>query len=313
MDLLRRAFRDIAAGHTRATILGRPAFIRHLSYSDQTDLDLKREEFLAAAREDEMPTNAEREEALRKEGLWSDEKERVLARAKSYIADLEEGKRKPGNHPSMVAGYVKKIEEATADWRAKDDEKRKLMGATAEVWADIDLNDHYILVNLFSDVALTVPLFREGEFDYFKNDRVSEIVGDYNRAMEGCNEAAIKRLAMSPIFQRPFQLTGDQLLDMFGKPACALTFYQADLLRFGAHFRNIYQNHDMASWPKKVLEDPDLLSEYASSVTKGKAEMQAKGANEEGTVVLGLKKEDAKALGVKTGNPMAELMKVAVM
>lgn len=313
MDLLRRAYRDIAAGHTRATILGRPAFIRHLSYSDQTDLDLKREEFLAAAREDEIPTNEERLVTLRKEGLWDDEKERALATAKRYIGDLEEGKRKNLDKPSMVTAYVKKIADATKDWETKERERRQLLGMTAETTADIEINDHYILVNLFRDAALTQPLFNEHEFAYFKNAMVNQIVGDYSRAMDGCSDTTIKRLAMQPWFQRHFQLVGDSLTSFFDRRVCDLTFFQVDLLRYGAHFRSIYQNHDVASWKKEVLEDPDLLSDYATAVTKGKADLQAKGANEEGTVVLGLKREDAKALGARTGNPMAELMKVAVM
>ncbi len=310
MDLLRRAFRDIAAGHTRGTISGRTAFIRHLSYADQIGFDQKREEFYEEARAAELPTDEQKLLTLRKQKLWDDQKESELAAAKQLIIDLHEGKKKNAHMPSMVTGYLKRIEEADKDYEAKLLAKRRLLELTCEVFADRCVNDYYIISNLFKDATMNEPLYSEEEFDWFRDEMVSTIIQDYNRETAGCAEQNIKKLAMQPFFQKQFQLTGDNLTQFFGKPICALTFHQTDLLRWGSHFRHIYSSHDVAGWDKKVLEDPDLMTEYADSVTKGKEKMQEQGAYNDGTVVLGAKKEDAKALGLtQQPNTVAEIMK----
>lgn len=312
MDLLRRAFRDIAAGHTRGLILGRTAYIRHLSDSDQCDLDQKREEFLEEAREIGLPTDEARLAMLRAAGQWSEAKDRELDTARRYITDLREGQKKNAHMPSMVKGYAQRIADAEKDYHTKTDEKRRLMGLTCDVSADREVNDYYIVTNVFADPGLSVPLFPPGEFAYLKDGGpggVGEIVAHYNAAMEGVSERNVKRLAMQPWFQKKFQLAGDDYTTFFGCPICDLTFYQVDLLRFGAHFRHIYSSHDVSQFPKNVLEDPDLLTDYATAAAKGKEQLQQQGAHEEGAMVVGLKSEDSKAMGVKTRNPMSEIVK----
>lgn len=308
MDLLRRAFRDITAGHTPATVLGRACYIRHLSHADQIDVDERRERFRQDAIGQSILTDAEREAELLAAGQWTAAKEAELQRAKAYIGELEVGKRNPKHHPSMVTGYVRKIEEATKDYEAKAWAKRQLMGLTAEVSADREVNDHYIVTNLFADPALNRPLFA-ADFDYLKEEDVNAIVKTYNTAMECCSARNIRRLAMHGDFQRYFRVLGDDVSSAFGRPAFQLSFYQVDLLAAGAQFRSIYQNHDIAAFPKNVLEDPDLLVDYVVTVTKGKADLAAQGANEPGTIVVGAKAEDAKALGIKQpADPMKQIM-----
>lgn len=307
MDALNRAFRDIAAGHTRATLLARTGYIRHLSYTDQCDLDERRQGFHDDARSSGVPTEAERLDELKRAGQWSDTKERELARARTYIGELEAGKRKNANMPSMVAGYVKRIDEAKTDYATKLAAKRELLGLTCESHADHCVNDHYVFANLFADPGLTRPLFSEGEFDYLDAAEMNRLVADYNAAMDTLSERSIKRLAMDPFFQRFFRLCGDNLTTLFGKPICALTFFQVDLIQWGGHFRHIYTTHDVSQWKPEVLADPDLLIDYATAVTQGKEQMTKQGAYEEGAIVVGAKKEDAKALGLKTLNPAREI------
>ena len=311
MDLLRKAFRDIAAGRTAGVVLSKPCFIRHLSYADQIDMDAKRQEFFDEAKREGWQTEEERLVVLRKQGLWDDAKETELSRAKQQVLDLEEGKRKNQNlYPSMVASLVKQIAEAQKDYEAKEMERRRLLDRTCELYADRCVNDHYIVSNLFADAALSQPFFGEGDFDYLRDENVAQIARDYNSSQEGCSDYNLRKLAMQPFFQRYFGLIGENLHQFFGKPICALTFYQVDLLRYGAHFRHIYSSHDVAAFPKKVLEDPDLLTEYASAATKGKENLEKQGANTDDTVVMGLKKEDAKAMGVtQQPNVMSEIMK----
>ncbi len=112
----------------------------------------------------------------------------------------------------------------------------------------------------------------------------------------------IKKLAMQPFFQEYLALVGDRLADFFGKPIAQLTFFQVKLLSFGRFYLNIYQNHDTSKFSKDVMDDPDLFADYAMAAAKGKEELQKQGAGSPDTVVLGVNKEDSKAMGVKTQN-----------
>ncbi len=178
MDILRRAFRDIAAGQTRGTVLGRTAYVRHLSYAHQIEFDQKRDEFYEDARKMGIKTDAERLEALAKSGEWSSAKEQDLVRSRQNVSALVEGKRK-ATMPSMIAGYTAKIAEAEKEYNGKATEKRKLMGLTCEVQAEREVNDFYIVTNVFSDPGLTRPLFSmDEEFDYFRDNGVQDMMDD---------------------------------------------------------------------------------------------------------------------------------------
>ena len=307
MDLLRRAFRDICAGYTRATILDRPAVIKHLSHSDQIDLDDKREEFFLAAKEMGLKTDEERLKEVIASGDWSQDKEQEVARAKNYIDELHEGKKKNASNPSMVAAYLKKIDEAAKAYDDKMVERRRALRVTCEVYSENEINDYYILTNLFQDEEMTTPLFRVEELDYVSELDMAKISEDYRKAMSGCSDKGIRKLGMQVFFQRYFQLCQDDYTTFFGKPICDLTFCQVDLIRWGSHFKGIYSRHDISKWPKNIMEDPDLMTEYAKSVEDKKQELEEKGAGEADTMVVGMRQEDAKATGVKAHNPIKQI------
>jgi hypothetical protein len=304
MDLLRKAFRDIAAGCTVAKVIDRPCFIKHLSYADQIGVEDKRDEFMREAKEAGLPTNEEKMALLRKQGLWTQQQDVELAQIKQSIPDLIEAKRKNANMPSLVTLYVNQIAQAEKDYEAKEMARRRLLELTCESFAERCVNDYYIVINLFKDKELQNPLFTDAEFDWFRDEMVSAIVKDYNEATESCSDRNLKKLAMQPFFQRFFQLAGENLTSMFGRPIYAMTDHQVNLLRYGMLFRSIYQNHDLNTFPPAALEDPDLMIDHASAITKGKQDMAAKGADDPNTTVMGLKSEDRKALGVKP-NPKA--------
>jgi hypothetical protein len=309
MDILRRAFRDIAAGHSRGLVTGKIAYIKHLGFSDHIGFDQKREEYFDEAKKAGLPTEEEKLVILKKQRLWSDEQEKALEQARLYVIQLNEGKRKNAKMPSMVKGYAKQIAAAEREYENKLVDKKRLLEITCEVYADRCVSDYYIISNIYQDAGLTVPFFTEDQFDMMSDETVTSVVSSFNATMEGCSYQNIRKLAMNATFQQYFQLVGDNLQSFFGKPICGLTDYQLALLREGAHFRHIYSTHDTSAFPKNVMEDPDLLSDYAAAATKGKEDLQKQGAFEEGTIVVGMKKEDKKALGMATKGPdIAEIM-----
>lgn len=305
MDHLRRAFHDISVGYTRGHVLGKPCYIKHLAYADQVGFDAKRDEFYAEARAAGTQSNEERLQSLRDQGLWNDVMEKEIADSKLMLDGLYEGKKANMKMPSMVKGYAVQIEREEKIYEEKLAKKRQLLGLTCESYAEQELNDFYIYSNLFEDEKLIQPASALADFDWFTGSELGNLIRDYNVLMDVCSGQNIKKLAMQLFFQEYFGLVGDNLTQFFGKPICQLTFFQVKLLNYGAHFRNIYQNNDVSKFPTNVLEDPDLLSDYASAAAKGKQEMQKQGAYDEGAIVVGMKKEDEKVLGIKGQTSLA--------
>jgi hypothetical protein len=305
VDLLRKGFRDIARGYSSGFVLSRPVTIKHLSHADHIDQETKREEFYEFARKQGALTIEERTAQMLKLGLWTDEKERKLKEHVEMVVRMTEAKKANAKMPSMVRDYVKKIEEEQKLLDALQHEKHQLLGLTSDAYADRETADHYILTNIFTDPQMREPCFTQDELDNMEEREVGQIIADYNAAIEPCSELNIKRIAMQPFFQNYFSLVGDNLRDFFGKPICALTFFQVTMLRSGVRFRDIYCNHNTGVWPKDVLADPDLFLDYAAAVDRGKQDAQAKGAYNDGTINVGVKAEDAKALGLRANNALA--------
>lgn len=305
MDILRKAFRDIAAGHSSGFVLSRPAFVKHLSYADQIDHDLKRDEFYNEAKSQGLFTNEEKLAQLRAEGRWTDQMEKQIKESRQMIDGMHEGKKSKMNMPSLVQGLNKQIKEEEEKLTGFLAQKDTLLGLTCETYAERQISDHYIFSNIFKDKELNESFFTADEFDYLTEEEISTVARDYNRIIEGCAEQQIKRLAMQPFFQNYFGLVGDNLSQFFGKSIAQLTFFQVSVIRYGAQFRHIYQNNEVSKWPKNVLEDPDLLADYAVAAQKGKEQLQQQGGYDPDAIIVGMNKEDSKALGVKSQNNLA--------
>lgn len=297
-------------GHTHGVFLARAGYVKHLSYADQISLDSTREGFIQKAKSEGILSDDERIVQIKSQGVWSDKKEREIADCKTMIEGALEGKKLNMKMPSLVKRYNEQIKENEKTLNDKLRERAIAMGLTCESYADREVNDLFIFSNLFADKDLQIPLFLDSEFQYMVDSEMNQLIADYNETMEPCSAQNVKKLAMQGFFQEYFGLTGENLSQFFGKPICHMTFMQVRLLSYGAHFRNIYQNNDTAKFPKNIMDDPDLLTDYATAAAKGKEEMQKQGAYDEGSVVIGGKKEDAKVLGVKTGGSMvADIMK----
>lgn len=305
MDSTRRAFHDIAVGYTRGIIFSRPTYIKHLSYADQIDYDIKKEFFFNEAKKSGIETNDEKLEILKKRGLWTDEMEREVTNSKLMVESLYEGKKSNMKWPSLVKKYTENIKEEEKKYSEKVAKKFGLMGLTCESYAERELNDHYIYTNLYKDEKMTIPLFSLDEFDYLEDQEVSKICSDYNVALEPCSIEGIKKLSIQSFFQEYYGLSSDNPMSFFGKPICTLTFFQVKLLNYGAHYRSIYQNHDVSKFPKEARENPDMLTDYAIAASKGKEELQKQGAYDQDAINVGISKEDSKVLGVKSQNNLA--------
>ena len=306
MDLLRKGFRDIARGYSSGYILCKEAFIRHMSHHEQIEQDDKREEFFNHARKQGLQTNDEKLKELIKNGFWSEEKEKQLNNSKEVLLGLYEGKRNNVKMPSAVKDYMKLIEAEEKVYNEKMHEKRAMLGLTCEVYAERNLNDFYIISNIFKDKELKTPFFQVEDIDFMADSDIAGIITEFNSILECCSDVNIRKMTMQPFFQNYFFLVGDNLIDFFGKPICDLTFFQVSLIRQAQRIKSIYTNFDVSKWPKDVLENPDLFIDYADAVQNSKKEAEEQGAFDGESVTVGMKTEDSQVLGIKTANDIAK-------
>ena len=303
-DVFHKALRDIARGYSSGIILSRPAYIKHMSYADQTEHDIKRDEYIQIAKDSGILNNAEKEKQLIDQGFWTQKENEKIKSLEMVIAGMIEGKKKNAKWPSMVEDYMKKIKAEQKSLDEKSFKKNKLLGLTCESYAEAELNDYYIFTNLFADSSLTAPLFPD--LDDLGHNEVKQIVIDCNSILSSCSEENIKKLAMQGFLQRLYSFTADNIVHFFGRPICSLSFFQTSLLSYASIFRSILTNNDMSTWPEDVKNDPDLLIEYAANVQKNKEEQKAQGAYDENVINVGLKPQDSKVLGVKSNNDLAQ-------
>lgn len=300
MDLLRKGFCDIARGYSSGYILSKEAYIRHMSHFEQIEQDDKREEFFNYAKHKGLRTNDEKLKELIKNGFWSEAKEKELNDSKEVLLGLYEGKRNNIKMPSAVKDYMRLIEAEEKRYNEKAHERTVALGLTCEVFAERQLNDFYIISNIFKDKDLKTPLFKAEDIDSMDDESdIEKIVKDFNSILACCSEENIKKISIQPFFQNYFFIVGDNLIDFFGKPICNLTFFQVSLIRQAQRVKAIHQNFDTSKWPKEVLENADLFVDYADTVANSKKQAEENGAFEEGSVTIGMKKEDSQVLGVK--------------
>lgn len=294
-SVLRKAFVDICNGYSSALYDGREIFVKHLNHRDHLNVEEKQAEYEADAKKSGLPTEAQKLESLKKNGMWSESKELNIERQKSAVARFEDAKKK-AILPSVVKQYDGQIAIETRKLNKLLDERESIIGLTVEKHAQKLTNDYYIIENLYLDKELSKKFLSADNFDYLLDSDVSKIVEAYNLAILPCSEANIKKLSIQDFFQSYFFLCSDNLHSFYGKPIVDLTFYQIKLGNYAKYFKGIFENHDMSKLPKDVKEDPDKIEQYIlTSKESNKAIEQSKGDN---TSLVGATQEDLKALGL---------------
>ncbi len=306
MDSFKKTFRDITRGFSSGNIFSKDIYIKHLSWLDQTDQETKYDEFYTYALNHEILTVEQKLKILKENNLWGEKDEREISEIRMMIDGLIDSKKKNLKLPSLVKKQLEQIAEEEKKLQQKLLKKHQLLGLTCESYADIELNDFYLLNNLFRDPALENKAFSVEEIDGMDNEEVSTLISECNKLLSLCSDTNIKKLAMQPFFQAYFSVCGEDFTTFFKKPVYELTFFQVSLLRFASQFKYIYANHDVSTWDKNILNDPDLFLEYAAAVEKGKNEVKEKGMADDEVINIGVNPEDSKALGIKAKNTLAE-------
>lgn len=258
---LRGIFIDICRGYSRATWGKTPVYIKHFSHFEQLDTELEREKYFEIAKKKGILTNEEKLKWLINNELWSKEKDNKIRDLSAYVDGLKKSKLKAMTK-MMADDYQKQIDESQNEIDILFIEKNRLIGLTAESYAEQKLQSSYIYYSFFKDDSLKVRLFTEKEFKRLDDEEVEELLTIYLEHIKKFTHENIKQISISNFFTSYFYLT-DDLTKFFGKPLCDLTYNQVNLISYGSYFRRLLgQAGD--SIPDEFRKSPDKIEEFCN-------------------------------------------------
>lgn len=296
---LKRIFHAIVSGYSKATYKGVAIYVKHFALEDQVDLDTYYEEIFEKAKADGLPTEEDIVNQLKRMGFWRETDEKEIEVIIQYIDRLKQSKGKQ-SLPSQVAETQKLIDAQIEKLANKVKKKTSQIGNNCEKMAASSLNGYFIYKSFYKDSELKKPFFTEDEFDQIEDSELGDLIQLYNETTEIFNSRNIKLVCLQAFFQNYFYLT-ESLSDFWGKPIIQLTSYQSEVSAYGRYFKQLLQN--TKDIPEEIRNDPEKLIDFVSSSANIKKETEEKGEN--AISMVGATKEDLKAAGMETANPLA--------
>ena len=206
---LKALYFDVLNGYTTMDHGGKKIYLKHLNVFDSIDTDLEYKKCLERAKGKELPTEKEQIEYLIKEELWTKEKDEKIKSLRIYVAGLEETKSKifMETEVEYIKGEIKskgeKLKKLILD-------RLKLVGVTAEKYAEKRSNEFYMRSVLYKDKEYNEPHFSEEDFDDLSDQQLNDVFTSYTSFSLHLNRACIKRLSIASFFTTFFYLCDDE-------------------------------------------------------------------------------------------------------
>ncbi len=272
-------------------------YIRHQTHLESLVVEKQYIHFLTKAREQNIPSNSERERLIISENLWSKKEEDDLSNTKIFIQGLGDNISREYLH-SRRKIWRKEIYDAEKRLDALLMKKDYLIGSTAEKYAH-EQSFHYQVINSFyRDSGLNEKV----QIDDTSNDEYGELVKIYNRYQERMLNDNIKRIAVSPFFTNLFHMCGDNAYYFYGKSIVSLTSHQTNLFMWGRYFKSLMGQYG-DKLPKSMSDDADDMMEFfeISQNAEKSGILKEDEASDGGMMSLpGANKKDMEMLGIDT-------------
>lgn len=275
---------------------GSIAFIKHSNVHMEGASYVTYDKVFDAAKKRGVMTN-EQSEALIKENMsWTKEDEAIIEALEREIEE-NEGLKKSVRFPSQVQNLDRKLAAAREKLNAKDEEKRALMGITAEVVAQSKANDALIISSFFKDRYCKEPFYGSEDYEDLDREKIFSLIRIYTEMMKSFSDDVIQRLVLSDYFSPYFHICDDPQ-SFFGAAGIELSKIQLSIMFYVKIFKNIFEH--VPNIPDKIRQDPRALLEFSQNFRlqqDGQAKNKA-GANNNssGRVLFGANKNDVEAL-----------------
>jgi hypothetical protein len=270
----KRLFADIVNGFSefKDPINKSICYIKHFNELDFANFENKKIEFYDKAVKLKLPTNKEQEDYILSEKFWSKEIDFELENKNLYLQNLKKTKSKLFL-VSQIEQLNQEINKLEFEILTKKQERERLIGYTAEKYADNRMNIIYIAYSIFKDRELKLNYFSETELEEFNDKSFYDYIISYNNIMNDFKEDSVKKIALEHHVQNMIAFCGDNLYNFYCKPIAYLTNFQSLLLLYGRFFRNIMMSEDYAKVPDDIKKDADKLTNWftASKNLKEKA------------------------------------------
>lgn len=289
-------YQEIVDGYSKVTSEDLTLFIKHMDSKMNAHLESIFLFHYNRLRESGLKTEKEMLEFLKEQEMWSEKRELEIKEKEKLIDTLNRTKAKQFkiSQKRMIEEQIEAQELAIEKIR---NEKKELIGITADDLARKKKNIELIKISLFIDENLTVKLFDSEEST---NEELNNFFDIYSNNNERISERRIKKIALSSYCINNFILCNDNPYHFFDKPISKLTFNQSSLLHHIKKYINIFKEIGYDKIPFEVREDPDRLVDWFE-VNKNAEDIKKKTGN--GGIVGGTK-EDQKAIGMVSNNDM---------
>jgi hypothetical protein len=226
---------------------------------------------------------------LFQDGMWDDKSEKKIQEKKKFIENLKNSISKIVL-PSKRKEHKKLIDLEISKLNALSLEREKLIGLTAEKYAEKKVNKEFFESLLFLDDAFKTSPFEDLDYQDIKTAKeLTDLEGKFFNRM---NDENISKAVLSPFFS-PYMPYSEDVLNMFGEPLKNLTAFQLKMISYARSFLNIFKN-SQKEIPDHIAKDPDLLIDFYNSQ---KTENNAKNKGEsDATTYFGANRNDIEQL-----------------
>ena len=266
-----------------------PIYIKHFHQLDTRKILGKRKLYIAQAEERGLLTENSILKMLFQDGMWDDKSEKEIQEKKKFIENLKNSISKIVL-PSKRKEHKKLIDLEISKLNALSLEREKLIGLTAEKYAERKVNKEFFESLLFLDEAFKTSPFED--LDYQDIETAKELTDLEGKFFNRMNDENISKAVLSPFFS-PYMPYSEDVLNMFGEPLKNLTAFQLKMISYARSFLNIFKN-SQNEIPDHIAKDPDLLIDFYNSQ---KTENNAKNKGEsDATTYFGANRNDIEQL-----------------
>ena len=303
----RLLYRDILRGFSEFTYGDKIVYVKHFRESDLGDIENIDEQTLKEAKKEGVPTEAEKVELLKRDGLWSEENDQKIKTLEQQITNQQQtlGKLILKHQIKVARKRLEKFQEEREDLLR---EKMDLVGYTAETYVSKRVSSEYLRYSLFKDKDLKDKFFSEEEFYDVSEVELTEITIANNRTVSLLAGDEIKNLAACSFFMNAISICKKDPHIFLGRCVADMTNYQIDLFSNGLRYMSVLEegkspsSHDLSS-PKNLKGWYEAMIESRSNKSiHNKSEKE----NQGGTI-FGADKEELNNLIDTGGDPVIDL------
>ena len=300
----KKLFADIVNGYSELIepIDKKKCYIKHFNELDFAIFENKKIDFYEKAVKVKLPTEAQQEEYIFQEKLWSKELDLEIANKIAYLENIKKAKGKLFLM-SQIEQLNIEIAKLETEIFLQKKQREELIGYTAEKYADNRMNIVHISNSIYKDKDLKESLFTEEDLEEFDDKNFYEYILSYNKIMSTFKEDNIKSLGLDYTIQTMIGLSGENLFGFYGKPLVYLTKFQSLLLLYGKYFRSIIMSEEYPKVPEEIKNDADKLMDWFTASKNLKEKAAKNNKNSGASFIMGATEKDMKAIdGGKDNN-----------